>query len=1227
MKKTSLLITVITIILFMLPFFWLKPGEMDLGGDSSRLYFYDPGDYLQSVILYGYAPTDKGGETTVAYALLPYITLLFLIKKFINSPTFLISLNNGVNVSVAFLFVYLTVKEFLRVEGIGKDFKITIAAILAGLVYVFAPYNTYGWDRVIFTRNQIFLNPLMFYLLFKYFIDQKKIYILMFLILTFIFSFNFSYFGAPPFFAFYPLSLLFLSLYTKYIVKKTVPIKGLLIIGVIFLFLQSFHLIPSIWGILSPGSLLRQDIVGDKTVFSAGLDYFLAVSPSLKVSTSFFNLAQSQNNALHLLFVIYPITIIFGLLLSKKKTIFLISFFFLIFMFFATANITNVGYSFYRYLFYIPGFRMFRSVDGQWGFVFLFFYCILLGLAWGIIFNRLKNTFVYIFSIYVVCFLIISALYFIQGNTIRRILYPTKGVSPVIRMDPVYEKALNYIGNIQPDVKLLSFPLADGGYQLIQGVNGGAYFGPPIDSYIRGRNDFTGYDSLYPFNDKFINAVYNKNISSLTSVLSYLNIGYVFYNSDTYIYNDAFSNYPYGYVTNYMPVNQEGYKKFIEKLPLDLDKKIDFGEKYHLYPIKKDIIIPHIYSTTNDIYSSNPAHSLFSPEIDGLFPSVIYNVSDFRDSKDTLILEADPISPFLGIKNNYHLHKHYPFISRSINSSLYPVIVLKEQINLLRKKKIYDVFLDYSLYVLSKRILEINESGGMTPILKKSIKPPSVLEFYNPYRYSSWEASLARYESGMNTVIANLNNSNMPQNLVGKYKIIINEQLLQHQLKLIQIINGLTASESDKKYLNNYSDHMFARIAKILDLKDADPSIIHYHLELPVNTNGDEYQVIMESQNDAFDSSYQKYIEIGGNKLIANANNDANKENFGSIRINNRNIDFTLHAQLKNLMGDSQWESSGKADTATSSSVLITQNNFGDNSGGLIKKIDGWLPNRQYLISFEYNTEGNNFIFKLNQRVGEQENVNTFFDKNLNSTSWKSHQSVIASDLKSKDAYLQFLPGINNRDMHNMHIRNLKVVEVVNPRISFIRRTLQKKAATPKIVFTMINPTKYLIKVSNVTSPYTLVFLDSFGSNWRLRNPHKQDNIIWKLLIEKFFGAIGSLVEKASQTGEKKDKIIASYFEGNVLETKHTNVFLDSHTFDTIGKQVVAGDRHFLVNGYANAWYINPKDLDGKTNYELILELKTQNIFYVGLFISLVAFLSCIFTLIMDLFKRKYYNK
>lgn len=69
--------------------------------------------------------------------------------------------------------------------------------------------------------------------------------------------------------------------------------------------------------------------------------------------------------------------------------------------------------------------------------------------------------------------------------------------------------------------------------------------------------------------------------------------------------------------------------------------------------------------------------------------------------------------------------------------------------------------------------------------------------------------------------------------------------------------------------------------------------------------------------------------------------------------------------------------------------------------------------------------------------------------------------------------------------------------------------------------------------------------------------------------------------------------------------------------------------RHLVVNSYANAWYITPEDIGGRENYELIVEMTEQRIFYICLAISLVTFIGCIFWGIRLFCKRKkyWYNK
>ena len=81
--------------------------------------------------------------------------------------------------------------------------------------------------------------------------------------------------------------------------------------------------------------------------------------------------------------------------------------------------------------------------------------------------------------------------------------------------------------------------------------------------------------------------------------------------------------------------------------------------------------------------------------------------------------------------------------------------------------------------------------------------------------------------------------------------------------------------------------------------------------------------------------------------------------------------------------------------------------------------------------------------------------------------------------------------------------------------------------------------------------------------------------------------------------------------------------FLEPATFETWGREPIAEDRHYLVNGYANSWYITPADVDGQENYELIVEFWPQRLFYIGLGISGMTLISCLAYLIFVWVKEK----
>src|SRR5262245_39953356 len=105
----------ITFILFIIPFFWLKPNEMDLGGDGNRLFFYDPWHSVLNDGFFLYQNVIEVIRTIEPhFSNIPFDLLLLAIKTFINSPYFLISLLNGIKVSVAFLSIYLIICTILK---------------------------------------------------------------------------------------------------------------------------------------------------------------------------------------------------------------------------------------------------------------------------------------------------------------------------------------------------------------------------------------------------------------------------------------------------------------------------------------------------------------------------------------------------------------------------------------------------------------------------------------------------------------------------------------------------------------------------------------------------------------------------------------------------------------------------------------------------------------------------------------------------------------------------------------------------------------------------------------------------------------------------------------------------------------------------------------------------------------------------------------------------------
>lgn len=609
--RNNTLILLISVCLFLVPFFWFKPDALNIGGDGGRLYFYDPLHILVNLSSYAITPFGTGAALPL-FMYLPLITILLLFKLLFSSYV-LIALYSGLKIMVSFLAVYGIVREISRKNNsnITAQDKISkVASILAGLFYVFNPAMTENYVRALPTHDQVFLNPLIFYLILRYINTNKLRFLIYILIVSLSFAHNFQTSAAPPFFAFFPLGLAFLVIYSILYKKINLAWINFLWIGVLFIGLHAFHLIPEFADFFTSGSNINYQVF-DKVNASEMLGYFYGVMPYTKVSLHW--LAFSATSQLKWLTVIIPLICISGFIFNKnrEKALLLTGLFFLITLYLVTAQITQLGILIYTYLFRIPGFTMFKNFYGQWQFVFYFYYALLFGQAIYLIFNKISLMRVYLMFVIISIILVTNSWQFINGDLINQFNVQSNTKVGVV-FDPKYEESLDFIRKLPNDGKILVLPFTDSYFQVVHGTNNGAYTGHSMIGQLTGKKDFAGYMDMAPYSDIFWKFSKEQRYSEIPRIFGLLNIIYVYHNSDPLVYDSAFPGYPYSpdYVRNFMPKNQVEYKNYLNKLPLI--KIFDKGT-YVVYKLDDSYIVPHFYVADQlSIYTSTASANSYN---------------------------------------------------------------------------------------------------------------------------------------------------------------------------------------------------------------------------------------------------------------------------------------------------------------------------------------------------------------------------------------------------------------------------------------------------------------------------------------------------------------------------------------------------------------------------------------------------------------------------------------
>lgn len=1238
----KLLVTLLTALIFIIPFFWLKPGEMDLGGDNSRLYFYDPIAYLVSQSLYSVSHSGLGGEN-LSYFGIPFFLLLAGVKWLVTSPTVLIGIFHGLNLSGGFLSCYFVVKELLRNEEASDRVRCTIetSAILAGLYYTFSPIPIGGWGYPLLPMNLVFLNPLLFYLLLRFFLTGKMRYIFVSLLITFIFSPNFSFIGAPTFFSFFPLAVLFLMIYTKVIKQRPIPWVKIVLSLILFVLIQSFHLLPQVASILTPGSVAHETVFGNFGKFEWGLKYFLGTASIIKVSNSIFGLPQfGSHEFFYPLYAIFPFLMVIGLWKNKSKLYLLSALFFLLTLFLVTANITSIGFKLYVLAFRLPGFSMFRVFYGQWQWAYLFFYTVFFGLSSATVLHKIRNRHRYVLSGFIVILLLVTAWSLIIGKLTDTIHWQSNGIRSHVAMDPEYEKVLGFIRTLPVDGKIVTFPLSSPGYQVLKGINDAAYEGPSTLTYLAARNEFNGFGEFGIFGPRLLDAAQKRDYKTFKEILSILNIKYIFYNEDPYVYTDNYPAMPYEHVRDFFPDTQEGYKEFIRGL--DVNEVKSFGWKYHIYELDNTTYSPHIYISPRRSFRNDEGvagiHEPFS------FYERDYRVALYDDRTSYAMFEKTYDDRFFKAKNASIIFDFFkkkkedkfvsPTISQKLSSVIYPLVIIKESRDLARFTTVNDAYIDRSIYFAEKRVNELARLEHI-PLVKsvESItrlsdtwKEPGLLEWRRFSEYNSWEITLVRYQRAIEKLIDALEKSNRSSYSMTTEKVELKNYLMKHKDELRSAVRKETLwTTQDRIYISELIEQMYQDILDRLSLRIPDISTIPYNLEFPIK-NG-IYEIYLNKDDiRGLDQS----LVINGAALELKKSNHSEWLRYDDVNLVNNNIpniNLVINNNL-NLVETSIWKAAEQITLQDPITLSITHDFLGDTSG-LVHDISQWEGETIYVISFDYITYGRNFSLSIFEQGGTKSKKlnHVLYDETLRSRDWKSYSTAVLSSKNAQSAFLHIVKSIDDYEypdassVKKILIRNLSVKKVHNPNIVLKKTDQSPHNPIPSVSFRQINPTRYEVRVQNASGPYTLVLSQLFNHKWKIFFANQENKA--KSLKGAFARLVGRTLGKVFEqtslnvNGNSTEGII-HYANENIMEGPHESIVLDKDTFITWGQDPIAEATHLPVNGYANSWYIEPKDVQYRTDYTLIVEMTSQKLFYGGVLISMGGLLLVLFLLVQS---------
>lgn len=574
----------LALVLFLLPFLWIPHGKINIGGDSSRLYFLFPEEWVYNNLfavnsfstLYPYDP---------AFYLIPFVGTIALLKRlFLEDPYLLNNFVTGLLLASSFLVSRSLFKELLKKFVVVDPIIISLGA----LAYILSPLTLYEWYLALYYIFQLVAYPLII-LLFIRFMEKPHInYLTVSAFVFFLFSMDFGFGNVAWIFAFFPITGLFLFYYALQHKQVKAFLITTLLFGLVFAFSNAFHLIPQSINAFEESSLANKFLFDKKFYFERGIGFYRSIIDRTRLSYNLFNqppylLATANANPFSELMYIWQVRqillsfIFFGIpilvlvnaskLLHKKLNLLLVLILInFILLFLITGNFGLWSHKVFEFLYTIPGFTMFRGYYHKFAFVSSFYRSLLFIYSLMLFKELINKTKIFnllvLFSFFVV---ILNAMPLLTGAEFYQKFFHSEDVLYTTTIPDSY---LNLLTRIQKEPlvsRFSTFPLSYESYQALKGAGNSAYIGPSFIAMTTNKGDTSGLSSFQMFTDEVVKILETGDSKAFSELLSVLNIGFIFYDEEQFTYS-RLSNIPYTeQLTKFFPT-QNSVQNFLNKL-------------------------------------------------------------------------------------------------------------------------------------------------------------------------------------------------------------------------------------------------------------------------------------------------------------------------------------------------------------------------------------------------------------------------------------------------------------------------------------------------------------------------------------------------------------------------------------------------------------------------------------------------------------------------------------